>query len=169
MTSFHILFPLSEEYGSYHFPTTHHISRRYSDSRPSALTLLDVVTDYEHQERAFSKIPNFWAWADKLSRKFWGHLGYFRPKYSTYLGTVSPLSMVVVYLVQKTLVFRPKTLSEIPNMILAVKNLGNSYHTSVVGGCSSGNMSWKKMCTTCPRQIDSHRRHPRSTTTLCNT
>ena len=95
MTSFHILFPLSEEYGSYHFPTTHHISRRYSDSRPSALTLLDVVTDYEHQERAFSKIPNFWAWADKLSRKFWGHLGYFRLIYQHpfWYCTVSLLSM----------------------------------------------------------------------------
>ena len=73
MTSFHILFPLSEEYGSYHFPTTHHISRRYSDSRPSALTLLDVVTDYELPERAFfknSKLlvlePTNWA------ENFWG-------------------------------------------------------------------------------------------------
>ena len=73
MTSFHILFPLSEEYGSYHFPTTHHISRRYSDSRPSALTLLDVVTDYEFPERVFfknSKLlvlePTNWA------ENFWG-------------------------------------------------------------------------------------------------
>ena len=33
------------------------------------------------RESFFSKIPNFWAWADKLGRKFGGHLGYFPPNY----------------------------------------------------------------------------------------
>jgi len=41
------------------------------------------TTNYGHPERAFSKILNFWAWADKLGRKFWGHLGYFRPNYQS--------------------------------------------------------------------------------------
>ena len=31
------------------------------------------------RESFFSKIRNFWAWADKLGRKYLGHLGYFRP------------------------------------------------------------------------------------------
>ena len=33
------------------------------------------------RERFFSKIPKFWAWTDKLGRKFLGHLGYFRTIY----------------------------------------------------------------------------------------
>ena len=33
------------------------------------------------RELFFSKTSNFWAWADKLGGKFWGHLGYFRPIY----------------------------------------------------------------------------------------
>ena len=41
-----------------------------------------TTTEYGHKERAFfSKTSNFWAWADKLGGKFWGHLGYFRPIY----------------------------------------------------------------------------------------
>ena len=38
-------------------------------------------TDYRHPERVFSKISNFWAWADKLDQNILGHLGYFRPNY----------------------------------------------------------------------------------------
>ena len=38
-------------------------------------------TTNTHRESFFSKMPNFWAWADKLGRKGWGHLGYFRPIY----------------------------------------------------------------------------------------
>ena len=47
------------------------------------------------QRDFFSKISNFWAWADKLGRKFWGYLGFFQPKYSTHFGTVSPLFMAL--------------------------------------------------------------------------
>ena len=60
----------------------------------------------------FSKIRNFWAWADKLGRNFMRHLGYFWPNYKHYFGTVSPLSMGKCSwfsFLQKTLVFRCKT------------------------------------------------------------
>merc|ERR1719264_2412103 len=60
----------------------------------------------------FSKIKNFWAWADKLGRNFMRHLGYFWPNYKHYFGTVSPLSMGKCSwfsFQQKTLVFRSKT------------------------------------------------------------
>jgi hypothetical protein len=33
------------------------------------------------KESFFSKIRNFWAWADKLGSNFMGHLGYFWPNY----------------------------------------------------------------------------------------
>ena len=33
------------------------------------------------RESFFSKILNFWAWADILGRKFLRHLGYFQPDY----------------------------------------------------------------------------------------
>ena len=64
------------------------------------------------RESFFSKIRNFWAWADKLGWNFMRHLGYFWPNYKHYFGTVSPLSMVLSmwwFFPQKTLVFRPKT------------------------------------------------------------
>ena len=35
------------------------------------------------RESFFSKIPNFWAWADKFGRKFLGHFGYFRLIYQS--------------------------------------------------------------------------------------
>ena len=41
------------------------------------------------RESFFSKIQNFWAWADKLGRKFMRHLGYFWPNYKHYFDTVS--------------------------------------------------------------------------------
>ena len=41
----------------------------------------------------FSKIPNFWAWADILGWNVLRHLGYFRPNYQHYFGTLSPMSM----------------------------------------------------------------------------
>ena len=40
-----------------------------------------IFTDYGHPDSFFSKILNFWAWADKLGRIFWGHFGYFQPNY----------------------------------------------------------------------------------------
>ena len=58
-----------------------------------------------HRE-LFSKIPNFWAWADK----FWGTWGFFRP-YSTHFGTVSPLSMFS----NNQLLFLQKTKPLYPN------------------------------------------------------
>ena len=74
----------------------------------------------------FNDIPNVWAWAEKL--------GYFWPNYQHYFGTVSPLSMgkwIWLFFLKKTMVLGPNTY--IPNMILSVKNLGNSHHTSVFG------------------------------------
>ena len=51
-------------------------------------------TYYGHSERVFfSKIPNFWAWADKLGRKYLVHLGIFSRFISTHFGTVGSLSM----------------------------------------------------------------------------
>ena len=38
-------------------------------------------TDYGHPESFFSKIPNFWAWADKSGPTFFGNLGYFQQNY----------------------------------------------------------------------------------------
>ena len=74
---------------------------------------MPLHTDYGHPDRAFfSKIRNFWAWADKLGRNFMRHLGYFWPNYKHYFGTVSPLSMGKCSwfsFLQKTLVFRSKT------------------------------------------------------------
>ena len=63
------------------------------------------------RESFFSKIQNFWAWADKLGRNFMRHLGYFWPNYKHYFGTVSPLSIGKsswFSFLQKTLVFRSK-------------------------------------------------------------
>ena len=60
----------------------------------------------------FSKIRNFWAWAEKLGWNLMRHLGYFWPNYKHYFGTVSPLSMGKCSwfsFLQKTLVFRSKT------------------------------------------------------------
>ena len=60
----------------------------------------------------FSKIRNFWAWADKLGWNFGGHFGYFQPNYWHYFGTVSPLFMGKcswIFFLQKMLVFKSKT------------------------------------------------------------
>jgi hypothetical protein len=46
-----------------------------------SLHFLDPRTTDTERESFFSKIPNFGAGADKLSRKVLGHLGYFRPIY----------------------------------------------------------------------------------------
>ena len=64
------------------------------------------------------------------------HLGYFWPNYKHYYGTASPLSMgkcCWFSFLQKTVFFLSKTHNS-QNKILAVKNLGNSDHTSVFGG-----------------------------------
>ena len=86
----------------------------------------------------FLKIPIFWAWADRLGKKFFGHLGYFRPNYNTHLGSVTPLSMVLIiwlFFLQKTFGFQAWKI-QIPNMILAVKNLQSSLHTFIVCACN---------------------------------
>ena len=65
------------------------------------------------RESFFSKIRNFWAWADKLGWNFIRHLGYFWPNYKHYIGTVSPLSIGKcswTSFLHKTLVFRSKML-----------------------------------------------------------
>ena len=90
------------------------------------------------RESFFSKIWNFWPWADKLSWNFMRHFGYFWPNYKHYFGTVSPLSMGKsswISFLQKTLIFRSKTLTPkcSQNKILAVKNFRNSVHISIFG------------------------------------
>ena len=42
---------------------------------------MTIIKDCGHPESFILKIPKFWAWADKLGRKIWGHLGYFRTIY----------------------------------------------------------------------------------------
>jgi hypothetical protein len=43
---------------------------------------LAATTDYGRPMKPlFIEIPNFWAWADKLSRTILGHLGYFQSNY----------------------------------------------------------------------------------------
>ena len=52
------------------------------------------ITDYGHP--VFSKIPDFWAWADKLGQNFGGAFGVFSADLSVpilVLRTVSPLSI----------------------------------------------------------------------------
>ena len=64
------------------------------------------------RESFFSKILNFWAWADKLGGNLGGQFGCFQPTYWHYFGTVSPLFMGKcswIFFLQKTLVFRSKT------------------------------------------------------------
>ena len=43
--------------------------------------MLNDARTTDTQRELFSKIPNFWAWADKLGRTLLGHLGYLRPIY----------------------------------------------------------------------------------------
>ena len=62
------------------------------------LSVIGEVHELHHglrtpRERFFSKIRNFWAWADKLGWHFKRHLGYFWPNYKHYFGTESPLTM----------------------------------------------------------------------------
>ena len=65
-----------------------------------------------YRESFFSKIQNFWAWADKMGRNFMPHFGYFWPNCKHYFGTVSPLSMGKsswLSFLKKTLIFSSKT------------------------------------------------------------
>jgi hypothetical protein len=82
-------------------------------------------------ESFFKKIRNIWAWAYKLGWNFMRHLGYFWPNYKHYFGTVSPLSMGKCSFGFLDLKHITPKCSQ--NKILAVKNLGNSVHTSVFG------------------------------------
>ena len=57
------------------------LKKCYKDLEGVALIyLLDWITD-TNREGFFLKIPNFWAWADKLGQKISGHFGYFRSNY----------------------------------------------------------------------------------------
>ena len=81
------------------------------------------------RESFFSKIQNFWAWADKLGWNFMRHLGYFWPNYKQYFGFVSPLSMGKCswfYFLQKTFVFRSKTYNSqiLPKLEIVRKEFG---------------------------------------------
>ena len=94
------------------------------------------ITNYGHPERTFfSKIRNFWTWADKLGWIFMRHLGYFWPNYQHYFGTVSLFLMGQCSwfsFLQKGLKHITSLCSQ--NKILAGKNLGNSVHTSIFCG-----------------------------------
>ena len=75
-----------------------------------------------------------------LGQKCLGNFRYFRPNYSTHFGTVSPLSMALsislVFFSTEKLLFlglKQATPKYLTNIIMAVKNLRNSHHTSVVG------------------------------------
>ena len=85
------------------------------------------------RESFFSKIRNFWAWADKLGQKFMRLLGYFWPNYRHYFGTESvagPLSYKKLWF----LGLKHITPKYSHNKIWAVQNLENSVRTSVFGG-----------------------------------
>ena len=97
------------------------------------------------QRELFSKIPNFWAWADKLGRKFLGHLGIFGRFISNHFGTVSSLSMFSInqpLSLQKTkpLYPNPKKIFGSGSWIWARKNYEFSHRVSVVR--ASGLVIW---------------------------
>ena len=90
------------------------------------------------RESFFSKIRNLWAWADKLGWTFLRHLGYFWPNYKhCTLWVPCTSENVAVSLSSKKLWFlglkhiTPKCSQ---NKKWAVKNAGNSVHTSVFRG-----------------------------------
>ena len=79
-----------------------------------ALTFPVLATHGQRTSREsfFSKIRNFWAWADKLGWTFVGHFGYFQTNYWHYFGTVSQLFIGKcswIFYLQKMLVFGSKT------------------------------------------------------------
>ena len=90
-------------------------------------------------QRAFSKIKNFWAWADKLCGNFMRHLGYFWPIYKHFflaLWVPCPWESVAGSLSYKKLWFlglKHTTPKYSQNKIWAIKNLGNNVRTSVFG------------------------------------
>ena len=101
----------------------------YIRSPEGSMRLIHIVfnTDYGHPERAFFlKFQTF-----GLGQTFWAdilwHLGYFRPNYQHYFGTVSLLSLekcIWWFFLQKLWFsglthINPKKL---PNMILAVRH-----------------------------------------------
>ena len=101
-----------------------------------------VQRTIDTQRELFSKISNFWAWADILGWNFLRHLGYFRPDYQhengcTHFCTVSSLSMFSIIqplFLQKTkpLYPTPKYLFGSGIWIWAAKNLRFSLRVSVV-------------------------------------
>ena len=85
------------------------------------------------RESSFSKIWNFWAWADKLGCYFLRHLGYFRPKYQHYFGNESSLGESIwFFFLNKPLVFRSKN---IYSSHIGRKEFGKEPYTSVFGAC----------------------------------
>ena len=62
------------------------------------------------------------------AQSIWGTFGQ---TITTHFGSLFMTSIIQIFFLQATLLIRPNLNTCIPNMILAVKNLGN--HTSVVG------------------------------------
>ena len=72
---------------------------------------LPMPTDYEHPERVFFLNPKILGMGRQIGPKILGAFGV-SATYSTHLGVVSPLSMVLsiwLFFLQNTLVFRTKT------------------------------------------------------------
>ena len=81
------------------------------------------------RESFFLKIPNFWAWTDKLGRKILWQLGYFRPNnqhpfwYSDSESLVHVFHLIQPLFLQKMSVYlHPKYLFGIEILIWATKN-----------------------------------------------
>ena len=62
----------------------------YSPGLLSWPSLLYIHGLWTPRKSFFSKIPNFWACADKLEQKFWGHLSILSQNISTHFGTEHP-------------------------------------------------------------------------------
>ena len=90
----------------------------------------DARTTDTQRELFLRKFQIFGYGQTKQSRKFLGHFEYFRPNYSTYLGT-SPLSMVLsirLFISTKNISFQTKKTykSKINPKEVAMKNLQSS-------------------------------------------
>ena len=97
---------------------------------------LILPTDYGHPERAlFQKLETFGLGQTDWAEILWGIWGISGQTISSILSLWVPCSWesVAGSLLQKTLIFRFKTPKYSQKKILAIKNLGNSFLTSVFG------------------------------------
>ena len=91
------------------------------------------TTDYGHLSELFSKISNFWAWADILGWNILRHLRYFWPDYQhPFWYCESIFSIRYFYKKSKPLYPTPKYLFGSGIWIWAAKNVRFSLRVSVV-------------------------------------